>query len=538
MMLQQRVESNRRALRARRRKGRGLAWRASGIKLEPLESRTLLSAWLNTFDRAAVIAFYQSNYLTSIGVAPGWTGSLVTGDPGTTSAAFQAAVLRRVNYYRAMAGVPAVTLNALYSQKAQAAALMLSANPGMSHFPPATVKFYTAIGAEAAGKSNLGTWFGPAAIDGYMTDGGASNTFVGHRRWILYPETQQVGTGDIPGATGGGAANALWVIDANALPARPATRDAYVAWPNAGYVPYEVMTPRWSFSVAGADFSHAHVTMTRNGAPVTLTALPVINGYGENTLAWDVTGAITPADTSYAVQISNAVLGGVAKSFTYSVTSIDPGVAPPPPPPPPPPSTLSDKTAPTPYTSNWTIFPHAISSNSIQMTASTASDPNGVQYYFHNLRLAGHDSGWQNSPTWTDSGLQANTLYSYEVRTRDSVGNAGAYSSAAGAATQPMKVAAIRPIARHALTFFDEAFYLRNNPDVALAVARGKIASAWVHFARYGQFEKRRPSAVFDERYYLAANPDVAWAVRLGLFKTGFQHFVMYGFTEGRRGAA
>lgn len=39
-----------------------------------------------------------------------------------------------------------------------------------------------------------------------------------------------------------------------------------MAWPPAGYVPYQVIYPRWSFAIAGANFSQAAVTMARGAS--------------------------------------------------------------------------------------------------------------------------------------------------------------------------------------------------------------------------------------------------------------------------------
>ena len=39
----------------------------------------------------------------------------------------------------------------------------------------------------------------------------------------------------------------------------------------------------------------------------------------------------------------------------------------------------------------------------------------------------------------------------------------------------------------------------------------------------------------FDEASYLRANPDVAAAVQAGQFKSGWQHYEKYGRNEGRR---
>ena len=103
-----------------------------------------------------------------------------------------------------------------------------------------------------------------------------------------------------------------------------------------------------------------------------------------------------------------------------------------------------DTNPPTPNPSTWATAPHATGTTSISMTATTASDPggNGVQYYFHCLTTGGHDSAWQASATYQDTGLSPNTLYSYQVRTRDQSANQnmGSYSTTASATTQQVGV--------------------------------------------------------------------------------------------------
>ena len=98
-----------------------------------------------------------------------------------------------------------------------------------------------------------------------------------------------------------------------------------------------------------------------------------------------------------------------------------------------------DTTPPTPNPSTWATGPYATGTTSISMTATTASDPSGVQYFFHCLTSGGHDSGWQASATYVDTGLSPNTTYTYQVVTRDNSPsqNQGSYSASAAAATQP-----------------------------------------------------------------------------------------------------
>jgi hypothetical protein len=86
---------------------------------------------------------------------------------------------------------------------------------------------------------------------------------------------------------------------------------------------------------------------------------------------------------------------------------------------------VPDSTPPTPSPMTFVLGgePNAISDTQIRMTATTATDAltPPVEYYFTNKTATGHDSGWQSSPTYADSGLASNTLYTYTVMARDSV---------------------------------------------------------------------------------------------------------------------
>ncbi len=287
------------------------------------------SSWLNTQSRSEVRNFYLTEYMASEGVPSGWNGNHASCNAGSTSAAFKATMLTRINYFRAMAGIPPITaFKNEYNNKAQKAALMMSVNSALDHSPPMSWTCYTADGAEGAGSSNLFLGvYGPSAITGYIHDFGGGNFPVGHRRWILYPQSQYLGTGDIP-ATGFPASNALWVFDLdNMWGPRPDTREEYVAWPPPGYTPYQVVFPRWSFGFAGANFSNANVTMTKNGQPLSLQVNPVVNGFGENTLVWepnDTFGQAPASDIVYTVTITNVIVNGQSRSFNYQVIIFKP----------------------------------------------------------------------------------------------------------------------------------------------------------------------------------------------------------------------
>lgn len=283
-------------------------------------------ATVDTSSRAAVTTLYNNVLLPALAVPAAWTGSVAGCNAGSTSAAFADATVTAVNFFRAMTGLPsAVPDNAVKSGKSQQAALMMTANNALSHFPPTSWTCYTAGGAEAAGNANLALGVtGAAAVAAFIEDAGASNTALGHRRWILYPHQTEMGTGSTNNA------NALWVIG-NFGP-RPATPE-FVAWPSPGYVPFQVVYPRWSFAVntsSTVSFASATVTMTSNAANIPVTLLPQETGFGDNTLAWEPSGLMVAqgmADRMITVQVNNVLVGGAARNFTYNVIAFDPAVA-------------------------------------------------------------------------------------------------------------------------------------------------------------------------------------------------------------------
>ncbi len=305
---------------------------------------------VNPASREEMRQFYRAIYSASENVPMGWTGSYATGNAGDTSAAFKEATRLRINFLRALVGVPAgIVFNPAYSAADQQAALMQSVNAfsaatntiSLNHTPPATWTFYTAAGADASSKSNLDYGHaGADAINAYVADALPSNATVGHRRWLFFPQTLQMGTGDVPGdgTQEREAANALWILDSTpggtTSSPRPATRTTAVTYPPAGYVPYQLVWPRWSFSYPGADFSAATVTMTRAGQsiPVRVETLSTAIA-GEPTLVWvyDNTNSDSEdphprptADTPYTVTVSGVRINGALQNFPYTVTVFDP----------------------------------------------------------------------------------------------------------------------------------------------------------------------------------------------------------------------
>jgi hypothetical protein len=104
-------------------------------QLRTAQAPAALGSWFDVSNRDAVRYFYLSLLVPTNSVSMGWTGSVAGCAAGTTSQEYQFSVLRRINWFRAMAGVPAgVSLDSILNSKDQAAALMMSANRQLATF--------------------------------------------------------------------------------------------------------------------------------------------------------------------------------------------------------------------------------------------------------------------------------------------------------------------------------------------------------------------------------------------------------------------
>ena len=275
----------------------------------------------------AATDYYFSNWLPTLSVSLGWTGKTSGCVAGSISSKAATAILGSVNYLRAVAGLPAYTVDPTLKKNSQAAALMLQATglPVPGNDP------HTRTGsgwkcASAAGRSNdvfenvamakLAS-NATAPISLYMADAGIPT--LGHRSNILLASGTTVGIGETSNW------NVLQVNpDWNLTPSQD------FGWPAAGYTPYEVTSVttnnNWVFYPASGNVSNATVSVQKNGQPLTgvqksggiWNAAQAAQG---NAIAWTMPTIAKPARGTaddYTVTISG-ITGRPETSVTYDV---------------------------------------------------------------------------------------------------------------------------------------------------------------------------------------------------------------------------
>lgn len=262
--------------------------------------------------REIALEDYNTNYLGSAVSDPGWTGSTVTCNAGTLPQATHDKVIKRINYFRRMVGLnDNTTLDPSKYGMYQDAALMMKANNALNHTPPDTWTCYTQNGYTGASTSNLALGAHASnAVTLFINDPGASNTSVGHRRWILHSAKTQFSYGSTNSSMSLGV---IGVAGGNTkIP-------AFIAYPPNGYIPQTLTFPRWSFGIAGANFSAATVTMTGDSGNIPVTIISVGGSYGDKTIVWEPQGIVTNsnADVSYTVTVSG-ITGAAQTSYTYT----------------------------------------------------------------------------------------------------------------------------------------------------------------------------------------------------------------------------
>jgi len=236
-----------------------------------------------------------------------WSGDVASCNAGDISAEGRANALKLLNLYRFLANLPEVGDDATKNQKAEACALMMTANGQLSHSPPMNWTCYTQDGADAAGTSNISSGPGVMSIDLYMADFG-NNTTIGHRRWIMSNSLGPIGLGSTD------QNSCLLVIGGSGNAGK-----AYQPWPPAGAVPRDAIqaadSSGWTLQSDSLDLSQASVNITDGGVEKPVTVTQLLGGYGSaQAIKMVPQGWTSEAGHTYSVSIS-----GVKDLITYDV---------------------------------------------------------------------------------------------------------------------------------------------------------------------------------------------------------------------------
>jgi uncharacterized protein YkwD len=306
-----------------------LLFTSSFFTAQPSQAATPAVHLINNFDRDAVIDAYSRQLKPTLSVPIGWTGDVNTCNPGSTSKENRSASLAALNYVRAMADLPPVSESSTLSKYAQAGALITTGLGYLTHYPSSKSKCFTKAGYKGNSSGNIAFQYGGTptelseatgarAILAYMKDYGDKNRPVGHRRWLLYPRLTQVGLGDTH--------NANTTVVMGGKQASP--KSQWITWPTAGYFPRELEPEgRWSISHSKANFKNASVSVSTPDGRILDIKRTIKNGYGDNTLAWDMT--LPPnyrsSDDDYEVTVvvSKILVGTKYVSRTYRTTFVD-----------------------------------------------------------------------------------------------------------------------------------------------------------------------------------------------------------------------
>ncbi len=285
--------------------------------------------------KGEVTALYRKLYESSKIDSIKWNGNVSRCACGQLPKDIYVKAENRVNFFRAVSGLRPVKINAKFNIDAQNAALLIKANNELTHNPTANMKCYNKSSANGCNKSCLGMihfkYFGDESfITHFINDYGDNNYFVGHRKWILYTKLKEFGYG----ATNTTDA----VLTADGYIRDTVSAPEYMAYPWAGYVPVNLIFPKWSFSIPqdnAVDYQLATVSMFDNmGLQIQTEKLKEYKNFLDHTLVWTAKGLFTDQEIKNSknkleengylnkkirVLIQNVKVNGEYKNFEYYV---------------------------------------------------------------------------------------------------------------------------------------------------------------------------------------------------------------------------
>ncbi|HEV8550485.1 MAG TPA: hypothetical protein VGQ57_15680 [Polyangiaceae bacterium] len=248
--------------------------------------------------------------------------------PATLGKGAQSDAVRRLNFYRWLAGLSPVTANDEWSAAAAACSAIQAHLDDVNHAPPPTASCYSALGGVASAQSalDLGGHTPADAIDDLVWDGGARNFHaLGHRWALLHPGLGPVGFG-FSHPSGGRRATCVRETSGGGL-SRAQDLTGVVSYPSFGSTPYELISREataspvdspleWSVtlgdSVAIASASARVYRLGKKGyEPVQAASGPLSSFHG----VW-IDLASDPEPGTYIVLVSGTGLG----EFGYRAT--------------------------------------------------------------------------------------------------------------------------------------------------------------------------------------------------------------------------
>jgi hypothetical protein len=268
--------------------------------------------------RQRAIDDYVNYYLTSA-TDWAWTGDATTCSPGVVSAAVHDKVIKRINFYRRIVGLPTnCVLTTLLNEKAQKSALMMQANLRSEGSPNPTWSCYN-TDANMAWTNALRTngYNASDAIDALIIDEQDQTGALLDRRWLLFSRAKTFGHGSASSFA------AIYAKHNFNNPPSTLPLPEFVAYPPKGYIASDLFYPNllWSFSIPDADFRTAAVTVKNaDNIAIQTTKYPVLDLEADNTLVFrpKITYALTK-DTKFSVTVANVRVNGILKTYNYDV---------------------------------------------------------------------------------------------------------------------------------------------------------------------------------------------------------------------------
>ena len=257
-----------------------------------------------------------------------WTGSVTGGVAGTTSAAFKEDVRRRINFYRALCGLPGdITLRRDQVRERPGGGIDVRAEWPAQPYATEQLDFITPqMPPKPRRNSNIALGnYGPGAVDAYMRDDGdttkswataAGSTIRGRSPWALAMSRRQ---------SPYSSSNALWVIgDFKASDpeirrlAEPRLR---ALQPGAG--PLVAV-------LSGGEFLRGHGDHDARCDQYSDTIISICTdtNMGDNTLVWTPSGIPASDRRRHAIQRDRFRHQRHRRptSYSYTVTLFDPSV--------------------------------------------------------------------------------------------------------------------------------------------------------------------------------------------------------------------